>query len=69
MLIVVVIVGVLAVALVPKLRWAQERTNDVVRKKDVKTAADAVAMYYQDNQKFPDENAPVFDALKILLLI
>lgn len=54
MLIVVVIIGILAAALVPKLQGSQERTRDMIRKKDIKTAADALTIYYIDNQSFPD---------------
>ena len=53
MLIVVVIIGILAAALTMRLQWAQSRTRDVIRKKDIKTAADALAIYYQDNQNYP----------------
>lgn len=53
MLIVVVIIGILAATLIPRLQNAQARTRDVTRKKDMKTAADALIIYYQDNKNFP----------------
>ena len=53
MLIVVVIIGILAATLIPRLQNAQARTRDVTRKKDMKTSADALIIYYQDNKTFP----------------
>lgn len=57
-LVVVVIVGILAATLISRLQGAQARTRDVIRKKDIKTAADAVSIYYQDYQEFPCPNPP-----------
>ena len=56
MLIVVVIIGILAAALIPRLQDSQARTRDMIRKKDIKTAADALTVYYIDNQSFPPAN-------------
>lgn len=56
MLIVVVIIGIIAASLIPRLQNTQARTRDMIRKKDIKTAADAIAVYYQDNQKFTPIN-------------
>lgn len=60
MLIVVVIIGILAATLIPRLQNAESRTRDVIRKKDMKTASDALVIYYQDNKTFPCPN-PIND--------
>lgn len=53
MLIVVVIIGILAAALVPRLQSTQWRARDSIRKKDTQTAITALTMYYTDNQNYP----------------
>lgn len=61
LLIVVVIVGILASALISRLRNAQERTRDVIRKKDITTIGDALQLYHIDNQRYiasPNSSLP-----------
>ena len=49
MLIVIVIIGILAAALVPRLQSVQGRARDTDRKIDFKTIADANEIYRLDN--------------------
>jgi len=53
MLIVIVIVGILASALVPKLVGVQERARDVARSQDIKQIASAIMTYELDNGEYP----------------
>lgn len=53
LLVVVVIIGVLAAALIPRLQDAAKRTRDAIRHKDIKVAADALGIYYLDEKKMP----------------
>jgi len=48
MLIVIVIIGILAVAIFPKLWWAQARARDVARKADLQNVATALVTYQID---------------------
>jgi general secretion pathway protein G len=49
MLVVVVIIGILAAALIPRLQSAQARARDSVRKVDLQTIATALEIYKADN--------------------
>ncbi len=53
MLIVIVIIGILAAALIPRLGSARGRANDVARKADLSQAATAIVAYQIDHGKFP----------------
>lgn len=53
MLIVIVIIGILAAALIPRLSSARGRANDVARKADLAQIASALVMYQIDHGKFP----------------
>ena len=53
MLIVIVIIGILAAALIPKLTSARGRANDVARKADLQQIATALISYQIDNGSFP----------------
>ena len=54
MLIVIVIIGVLAAALIPRLSSARGRANDVARKADLAQVAAALVSYQIDHGSFPD---------------
>ncbi len=53
MLIVIVIIGILAAALVPRLTDMQARARDTKRKVDLKNIHDAVMVYFADNGQYP----------------
>ena len=53
MLIVIVIIGILAAALIPRLSSARGRANDVARKADVAQVAAALVSYQIDRGSFP----------------
>ncbi len=53
MLIVIVIIGVLASALIPRLGSARGKANDVARKADLQQVATAIISYQIDQNKFP----------------
>ena len=53
MLIVIVIIGILAAAIIPRLNSARGRANDVARKADLNQVATALITYQLDNSKFP----------------
>jgi general secretion pathway protein G len=53
MLIVIVIIGVLAAALIPRLTSARGRANDVARKASLQQIATALVGYQIDNGDFP----------------
>lgn len=52
MLIVVVIIGILIAALVPRLQWAQARARDTARKADLNQIWTALATYFNDEWKY-----------------
>jgi general secretion pathway protein G len=54
MLIVIVIIGVLAAALIPRLTSARGRANDVARKAGLQQVATALVSYNIDEGSFPD---------------
>ncbi|MEI8009002.1 MAG: prepilin-type N-terminal cleavage/methylation domain-containing protein [bacterium] len=53
MLIVIVIIGILAAALIPRLASARGRANDVARKADLAQVATALVSYQIDRGQFP----------------
>ena len=53
MLIVIVIIGILAAALIPRLGSARGRANDVARKADLSQVATALVSYQIDHGQFP----------------
>lgn len=53
MLIIIVIIGILAAALIPRLSSARGRANDVARKADLAQVAAALVSYQIDHGKFP----------------
>jgi len=53
MLIVIVIIGILAAAIIPRLNSARGRANDVARKADLNQVATALITYQLDNWFFP----------------
>jgi type II secretory pathway pseudopilin PulG len=53
MLIVIVIIGVLASALIPRLGSARGKANDVARKADLQQIATAIISYQIDKNMFP----------------
>ncbi|AHB41833.1 hypothetical protein P148_SR1C00001G1055 [candidate division SR1 bacterium RAAC1_SR1_1] len=53
MLIVIVIIGVLASALIPRLGSARGKANDVARKADLQQVATAIISYQIDTNYFP----------------
>jgi len=57
MLIVIVIIGILAAALVPRLIDVQGRARDTKRKADMKTIISALEMYMLDNSSYPSAHA------------
>jgi len=56
MLIVIVIIGILAAALIPRLSSARGRANDVARKADLAQTAAALVAYQIDSGRFPTWN-------------
>lgn len=54
MLIVIVIIGILAAALYPRLIGARGRANDVARKANLAQVGAALVMYQIDHGRFPD---------------
>ena len=53
MLIVIVIIGILAAALVPRLQSVQARARDTKRKIDLRSLNNGVEMYKLDNTVYP----------------
>ena len=53
MLIVIVIIGILAAALVPRLNSVQGRARDTKRKTDLLQIYNANEIYFSDNNKYP----------------
>ena len=53
MLIVIVIIGILTAALIPRLSSARGRANDVARKADLAQVAAALVAYQIDHGSFP----------------
>lgn len=54
MLIVIVIIGILASALIPRLSQARERANDTARKAHIQNIATVLIAYQIDKGRYPD---------------
>lgn len=52
-MIVIVIIGVLAAALIPKLIAIQSRARDLQRRVDIQNIASALMLYYSDHSSYP----------------
>ena len=59
MLIVIVIIGILAAALIPRLASARGRANDTARKADLRQAGSAIVSYQIDRGIYPTVPATV----------
>ena len=55
MLIVVVIIGILSAALLPKLTWYMARTRDLKRQVDLRNIAAVIEMYKNEHGELPLE--------------
>lgn len=53
MLIVIVIIGILATALIPRLQSVQARARDTKRKTDLRNIYNANEIYFIDNGAYP----------------
>ena len=53
MLIVIVIIGVLAAALIPRLTGIQARARDTARTADMRNTAGALEVYHLDHGSYP----------------
>ena len=53
MLIVIVIIGVLAAALIPRLTGIQARARDTARTADMRQVSTAIEVYALDNGSYP----------------
>ncbi len=62
MLIVIVIIGVLASALIPRLGSARWKANDVARKADLQQLATAIISYQIDQNAFPSGKAQILSS-------
>lgn len=56
MLIVIVIIGILAAALIPRIIWIQASARDVARTKDMSNLQIATVMYFNDNWFLPSSS-------------
>ena len=64
LLIVITIIGILAVALVPRIASGPARARDVQRKADLGNLAAALELYYMDYGEYPDNgSAPESDCV------
>ncbi len=54
MLMVVLIIGILAAAILPRLSGATDRARDTARKANITQIASALEVYYNDNGTYPD---------------
>ena len=59
MLIVIVIIGILAAALIPRLASARGRANDTARKADLQQIATALVAYQIDHGSFPSARGSI----------
>ena len=66
MLIVIVIIGILAAALIPRLNGMQARARDTARKSDLSQVGTALAIYNADNGSFPVSWGSIDDVLSAL---
>ncbi len=63
MLIVIVIIGILATAIIPRLNSARSRANDVARKADLNQVANALITYQLDVWSFPVSAGTTIDTI------
>lgn len=64
LLIVITIIGILAIALVPRIVGGPARSRDVKRTADLKNIATALEIYFNDNGGYPsDGNVPSEDCV------
>ena len=61
LLIVITIIGILAVALVPRISQGPARARDVQRKADMQNIASALELFYSDNGLYPGEGLAISD--------
>ena len=61
MLIVIVIIGILAVALIPKIWNARDRAADIARMADARSIATAIISYRLDNWHLPETTEELVD--------
>lgn len=67
MLIVIVIIGILAAYLIPRISWAQGKARDVARKADLRQYSASLSSYMLDKRTYPTTTGGcVNDALKEL---
>lgn len=64
LLIVIVIIGILAVLIIPNLASGPQRARDAQRKSDLRNVKTALETYYNDNNAYPTGN---FGALSAAL--
>lgn len=67
MLIVIVIIGILAAALIPRLTGAQGAARDTARYADLNQIGTALAMYSADNNGYPGSGGTFADTLTDLV--
>ncbi len=61
LLIVITIIGILAVALVPRIAQGPARARDVQRKADLQQLATAMELYYADYGEYPNDDGGLPD--------
>lgn len=61
MLIVIVIIGILAAALVPRLQDVQIRARDTKRKTDLRSIYTALEVYFADNGSYPSAGTGLYN--------
>ncbi len=66
MLIVIVIIGILAAALIPRLTGAQGRARDTARKADLSQLSTAMASFNGDNGVYPTTGGNISNLNSIL---
>src|SRR5487761_1459799 len=59
LLIVIVIIGILAVLIIPNLASGPQRARDAQRKSDLRNLKTALETYYNDNSAYPTSLAPL----------
>lgn len=67
MLIVIVIIGILAAYLIPRISWAQGKARDVARKADLRQYSASLSSYMLDNRKYPAAQWCVNESLSGLM--
>jgi type II secretory pathway pseudopilin PulG len=53
MLIVIVIIGILAASLIPRIMWLQARARDTKRIHDIRQLSESIYTYWMDNNSYP----------------